>query len=101
MIFTVPQMTMVKASVDFQFKSARNRTITVKQGDEFLVTNTACNQQSSGLYQIARPRGAIVGCGHYFSYDQMDQFFSLRNHPRAVGVAMSKQGESVEVPTSS
>jgi hypothetical protein len=77
----IKQGTTIVAAVDFQFKGASNRTTKVRAGDEFVITNPAYDQKSSGLYKIDRRRIAKLNLGHAFTWDMLVQFFSVNNLP--------------------
>jgi hypothetical protein len=69
----INQWTRLKAKVSFKFKGNSVRTINVKIGDCFVVTNPV-HMQHQGI-KIQRSNKAYLNCGDLFTIDQIEQLF--------------------------
>lgn len=80
-MLTLPQMTTLTACCDFDIKPVKGRTIKVKAGDKFAVTNSSTSQRN-GVYMVDRSKRATIGSGHGFTWDMLVQFFGVTQATR-------------------
>ena len=66
------------AKSDFAFRvGGKGRTIAVRTGQTFWVTNTQVDQQARGLVLINRKGKGYISAGYAFTPDQIEALFTL------------------------
>ena len=75
------QGTYLTAKHDFRFRNPapRGRTITVRKGDVFWITNCALQQKETGVIRIDRKGKGCISHGYPFDRATLEQFFTVES----------------------
>lgn len=70
------QCTDLTAKQDFNFKNPKtNRTIKVREGDEFIVTSPEYRNNDTAI--IDRKKGSHINIGYLFSTTDIEELFEI------------------------
>lgn len=73
---TYPHCTALTAKVDFTFKvGGKGRSIQIRAGQSFWITNTRIDQQTRGIVLVDRKGKGCISHGYAFTPEQIATLF--------------------------